>query len=310
MTQRQFLEKCCADKRGNLNISVATLSNIESKGGVAMEAVIEGASKAFELKEEIFDLLPADFLREIEKHFSEYEGAEEIAGAEREDSITLLVNKLTEYYADMMFDGKINRGDQIEPDRVLAEKFNVGRSALREAMKVLHVMGLVDIRPGQGTFLSSRETYFFEIPVLWSLFLSNTQVEQILMLRNLLEGQAAALAAIGIDEQAKEKLDRIMQDSLEACENLDEDRLLDLDVEFHTMLAECSGNHIIYAQIRAIRNILKRVSRTGMDGEDQLRQIYKEHLEIYEYVCGGRPKEARSSMQRHLDNSKERYRIG
>lgn len=309
LTQKQLLE-ACSDKHGDYIVSVATLSNLESKGGAALDMVVSSVANAYGLDESIFELSSLEFLEVIERHFAELEEAEEIISSDREDSITSLVNRLTEYFADKMFDGEINRGDQIEPDRVLAEKFDVGRSALREAMKVLHVMGLVDIRPGQGTFISTRETDIFEIPILWSLFLSSSQVDQILMLRGLLEGQAAALAAGNIDEAKRKKLGRIISDSLDAYNDRDESRLLELDVEFHTTIAECSGNHIIYAQILTIRSLLKRVSRTGMDEEEQLRQIYEEHKEIYEYICADKVKEAQSAMHKHLDNSKERYRIG
>ena len=87
-----------------------------------------------------------------------------------------MVNRLTMYFADEILEGRLKRGDQIESDRELAKKLNVGRSAVREALKVLDVLGMIDIRLGQGTYITSRETNFFSVPLSWSLFLDGTQV--------------------------------------------------------------------------------------------------------------------------------------
>ena len=57
-------------------------------------------------------------------------------------------------------DKELKKGDKIESDRELAKKMNVGRSAIREALKVLDVLGMLDIRPGQGTYISSEEANF------------------------------------------------------------------------------------------------------------------------------------------------------
>lgn len=309
MTQKEFIDSCYTDDSGSQCISIATLSNLESRGGAALDQVIAEASKAYSLKPEDFELEPTEFMMLINRHFSEAKDLDVAPANDKQSPIAELVNRLTFYFADKMFEGSLKKGEQIEPDRELAEKFGVGRSALREAMKVLDVMGLVDIRQGQGTFVSSRETDFFEIPLLWSMFLSNDQVEEILILRSLLEGEAALLAASRASDAMKKKLKKIVGESYKAVEDGDEERLLDLDVEFHTSIAEYSGSHLIYSQIQTIRNLLRQISKTGMSGKEELKNICVEHEEIYKLICEGKGEDAMDSMKRHLDNSKERYRI-
>ncbi|MFR4625502.1 MAG: FadR/GntR family transcriptional regulator [Dorea formicigenerans] len=69
------------------------------------------------------------------------------------------------YFAEQMFDKSLKKGDKIESDRVLATKLGVGRSAVREALKVLDVLGMIDILLGQGTYISGNEANFFVIPL-------------------------------------------------------------------------------------------------------------------------------------------------
>ena len=188
-----------------------------------------------------------------------------------------------------------------------ATRFSVGRSALREAMKVLDVMGLVDIRPGQGTFISSRDSEFFIIPLMWSLFLNGSQLDQVVTLREGLECQAAYLAAENANEDSKRKIRELYEKGLASAASAEEGGLSELDMLFHVAIAECSGNHIILSLLLTIRNILKQVSRSGMEDAGQIAQIGEEHRAICEAILDGRAKDARAAMRSHMDNSRERY---
>ena len=107
----------------------------------------------------------------------------------------------------------------------------------------------------------------------------------------------------------KNKLGKIIRESYEAVNNDDEETLLDLDVEFHVSIAEYSGSHLIHSQIQTIRNLLRQISKAGMSDKSELMNICIEHEEIYKLICEGKGNEASDSMGRHLENSKERYRL-
>ena len=71
---------------------------------------------------------------------------------------------LSDYISNAIIEGDYKLGDKLPSDRDLAAKFGVGRTALREALKVLSVLGLIDIRPGQGTFICRNTSNFFLMP--------------------------------------------------------------------------------------------------------------------------------------------------
>lgn len=318
MTQKEFLEYFLMKENGKTAMSVATLSNLESKGGDRLNEVISAVSGRLQLDSMMFSLEPQEFLQNLETCLNSHQADEDLFyKSEKKRNISQLVNRLTMYFADEILEGRLKRGDQIESDRELAKKLNVGRSAVREALKVLDVLGMIDIRLGQGTYITSRETNFFSVPLSWSLFLDGAQVKSILQVRGALELRAVQLAAQCEDKNKLDKLTDIyyrMQKTFQESkdtENLQNalQETLNADIEFHTCIAECSGNPIILSMLTTIRNFLKRVSGTGMVDAEQLQAVVEEHQKLYGAIISGNVDAATQTMTKHLAASMARYKI-
>lgn len=318
MTQKEFLEYFLMKENGKTAMSVATLSNLESKGGDRLNEVISAVSGRLQLDSMMFSLEPQEFLQNLETCLNSHQADEDLFyKSEKKGNISQLVNRLTMYFADEILEGRLKRGDQIESDRELAKKLNVGRSAVREALKVLDVLGMIDIRLGQGTYITSRETNFFSVPLSWSLFLDGAQVKSILQVRGALELRAVQLAAQCEDKNKLDKLTDIyyrMQKTFQKSkdtENLQNalQETLNADIEFHTCIAECSGNPIILSMLTTIRNFLKRVSGTGMVDAEQLQAVVEEHQKLYGAIISGNVDAATETMMKHLAASMARYKI-
>lgn len=318
MTQKEFLEYFLMKENGKTAMSVATLSNLESKGGDRLNEVISAVSGRLQLDSMMFSLEPQEFLQNLENCLNSHQADEDLFyKSEKKGNISQLVNRLTMYFADEILEGRLKRGDQIESDRELAKKLNVGRSAVREALKVLDVLGMIDIRLGQGTYITSRETNFFSVPLSWSLFLDGTQVKSILQVRGALELRAVQLAAQCEDKNKLDKLTDIyyrMQKTFQESKDTDNlqhalQETLNADIEFHTCIAECSGNPIILSMLTTIRNFLKRVSGTGMVDAEQLQAVVEEHQKLYGAIISGNVDAATQTMTKHLAASMARYKI-
>lgn len=318
MTQKEFLEYFLMKENGKTAMSVATLSNLESKGGDRLNEVISAVSGRLQLDSMMFSLEPQEFLQNLETCLNSHQADEDLFyKSEKKGNISQLVNRLTMYFADEILEGRLKRGDQIESDRELAKKLNVGRSAVREALKVLDVLGMIDIRLGQGTYITSRETNFFSVPLSWSLFLDGAQVKSILQVRGALELRAVQLAARCEDKNKLDKLTDIyyrMQKTFQESKDTDNlqhalQETLNADIEFHTCIAECSGNPIILSMLTTIRNFLKRISGTGMVDAEQLQAVVEEHQKLYGAIISGNVDAATETMTKHLAASMARYRI-
>ena len=318
MTQKEFLEYFLMKDDGKPVMSVATLSNLESKGGERLNEVITAVCTRLQLDSMMFSLEPQEFLQNLESFLSNYQSDDNLFDkSEKKGNISQLVNRLTMYFADEMLEGRLKRGDQIESDRELAKKLNVGRSAIREALKVLDVLGMIDIRLGQGTYISSRESNFFSIPLSWSLFLDGAQMQSILQVRGALEIRAAQLATHCKDEQKLARLTdiyyRMQKTFQESKENGNIQSALqdtlDSDIEFHTCIADCSGNPIILSMLTTIRNFLKRVSGTGIIDVDQMQAVVEEHQKLYGAIISGNEADVTAAMMKHLSSSMDRYQL-
>ena len=318
MTQKEFLEYFLMKDDGKPAMSVATLSNLESKGGERLNEVITAVCTRLQLDSMMFSLEPQEFLQNLESFLSNYQSDDNLFDkSEKKGNISQLVNRLTMYFADEMLEGRLKRGDQIESDRELAKKLNVGRSAIREALKVLDVLGMIDIRLGQGTYISSRESNFFSIPLSWSLFLDGAQMQSILQVRGALEIRAAQLATHCKDEQKLARLTdiyyRMQKTFQESKENGNIQSALqdtlDSDIEFHTCIADCSGNPIILSMLTTIRNFLKRVSGTGIIDVDQMQAVVEEHQKLYGAIISGNEADVTAAMMKHLSSSMNRYQL-
>ena len=318
MTQKEFLEYFLMKENGKTAMSVATLSNLESKGGDRLNEVLSAVSGRLQLDSMMFSLEPQEFLQNLETCLNSHQADEDLFyKSEKKGNISQLVNRLTMYFADEILEGRLKRGDQIESDRELAKKLNVGRSAVREALKVLDVLGMIDIRLGQGTYITSRETNFFSVPLSWSLFLDGTQVKSILQVRGALELRAVQLASQCEDKNKLDKLTDIyyrMQKTFQESKDTDNlqhalQETLNADIEFHTCIAECSGNPIILSMLTTIRNFLKRVSGTCMVDSEQLQAVVEEHQKLYGAIISGNVDAATQTMMKHLAASMARYKI-
>jgi len=92
-----------------------------------------------------------------------------------------------EQIQEMIMKGELKKGDQLPPERVMTEQFQIGRPALREALKALEVLGLVERRHGLGNYIVNNvESNFFK-PLSLSFKLNNGDVQEVLQLRYLIE---------------------------------------------------------------------------------------------------------------------------
>ncbi|WP_124064941.1 FadR/GntR family transcriptional regulator [Clostridium sp. E02] len=310
LTQKEFIKQYFSGMDGKNQISLSTLSNLETKGGTRLNDVLEQISSQLDFDTSVFQISTDKFMNDLEnlvpKDRNIAKNQEETITS-KNTNVNVLLNRLTNYFADEFFSGRLNPGDKIESDRNLAEIFQVGRSAIREALKVLDVLGLIEIRPGQGSFLCNDGSNFFMIPLSWSLFLNTGQVESILDVRYALEVKAAGMSASHAQSKNLEELNDIFFRMYNAYHDQDYDVFLELDMEFHLIVSKCSGNEVIYQLIRTIINFMRNVSSSGMANMEQLQCIYDEHQKIYGFIIAHDEEGAENAMREHLQAAKKRY---
>jgi GntR family transcriptional repressor for pyruvate dehydrogenase complex len=167
-----------------------------------------------------------------------------------------LYEQITEQIQKLVMEGSLRPGDKLPPERELAERFGVSRTAVREAVKALREKGLVEIQPGRGTFITNdtSEVMRDSLGLMVRVSLSNGVVN-LNEVRTLLEPGIAALAAERISEEGIQTLEQAIE-AMDAATS-DADAFAEADLEFHLTLARATQNPLIPILLDPIVDLLR-----------------------------------------------------
>lgn len=198
--------------------------------------------------------------------------------------------------------GDLKIGDQLPAERELAEQFAVSRTAVREAIKTLREKGLVEIRLGRGTFVTSGAAGAVRRSLGLLLKTENgfVNLEEV---REILEPEIAALAATRISEEYITAMTEAVETMDTALDNVE--IFVEADLDFHLALAEATQNPIIPSLMDSIIDLLREQRKRTGNVEGGLARGQYHHKKILEAVIQRDPQAARKAMQDHLQQVRE-----
>jgi GntR family transcriptional repressor for pyruvate dehydrogenase complex len=204
---------------------------------------------------------------------------------------------------DMIVSGELKKGDQLPSERDMATQFGVSRTAVREAIKSLSEIGLIDIMVGKGTFVANNTTDRIVESVNLLLHVEQVKIEDLHHARMVLEAPIAKLAAKNRSEENIAQLTCLIEKMEETQEQTQE--FIDVDTEFHIEVARASGNTAFIVLIQAIIKILRSERTYAMDFQDQTESALKHHKQILKMIIAQDEGKAEKAMQSHLDTVNE-----
>ena len=210
---------------------------------------------------------------------------------------------------ELIFRGQLKPGEQLMPERELAEALEVSRTTVRNAINKLVVLGLLEHKQGQGTFVRSPETRG-QNPVAAAMEVEDATISDLLEVRMGLECNAAALAAL----RANERDLRFMDASLEEMRaEVASGRLgTEADTAFHMALAYAAKNPVHVYIMKNFYDFLfvgikKNLSHLYEDPEN-IDLILSQHSEIIEAIRKKDTEQAFRSMRRHIQFVQDFFR--
>src|SRR5438105_9191390 len=129
---------------------------------------------------------------------------------------TRIYQEIVRQVKQMIGEGRLKSGDQLPPERDLAEKFVVSRASVREALRALKSLGLVEIRPGEGTFVREVSVESLIEPLALVMASHREAIAELFEARRLLEPAIAALAARRATPEELHEMDRILEEQAKA----------------------------------------------------------------------------------------------
>jgi DNA-binding FadR family transcriptional regulator len=150
----------------------------------------------------------------------------------------------------MIVSGTLRAGDRLPKEADLAAELGLSRNSLREAVRALSLMNILDVRQGDGTYVTSLEpTLLLEALSFIVDFHRDATVLELLAVRRILEPAATAMAAERATDADLEELGKLL-DSLGESPSADE--LVANDLEFHRRIVACSGNSVLSSLVETM----------------------------------------------------------
>lgn len=217
-----------------------------------------------------------------------------------------LVSEIARRLVDYLLSGGIEPGARIPSERQLAEAFGVGRSAVREAIAALTLIGLIEVRHGDGTYLKRPESPLLPQVVEWGLLLGEQRTADLVEARQKIEVIIAGLAALRRTDDDVKDLARILHRmEREANETGDSTAFVDADVEFHLRLAETARNSALRDVLSSIQALLRAwIGRVTAEGN--LDVSYAEHVPVLEAIRARDARAAERAMGAHMSSAAQR----
>lgn len=215
-----------------------------------------------------------------------------------------IYEEIVEQIKEMIVRGELNPGDKLIPERELADRLQVGRSAVREAYRTLEAIGIIDIRPGEGTFVREIGTKSMTDIMSLAVLTGKDTLFELLELRKIIETEASSLAAL---RRTKEDLNNMKYWLDKMNEDINRGSLGDLsDLKFHYAITDAAHNSLL---MRLMNSISETMIKEMKNVREKLyltpgtpKRLYEQHVIIYQAILNGDEKEARDAMMNHLIN--------
>jgi len=214
-----------------------------------------------------------------------------------------LYEQIANQIEQMIAAKQVQPGDQLPPERTLAETLGVSRPTIREATRILRDRGLVELRAGSGTFVAAVSPNMLGTPVVRLFESADRPYLELQEIREMLEPSIAALAARNARSKNIAQLEHSIQEMEEWIDQ--PERYSQADLAFHIGLVEATQNGMLLALLNPILDILFggifKLTAGTMHLHPPLGPTH--HREILRHVRDGRADDASAAMRMHLADS-------
>lgn len=206
---------------------------------------------------------------------------------------------------DLIKRGEFGPGDRLPVEADLAERLNVSRGSLREGIRALVAMGILETRQGSGTTVTSLDPALILRPlVFWADIQAGPGALHLHTVRRALEVESARLAASVITDEQLDSLGAILVRAAGHIGNQDHEGAMQADLDFHLTIARATQNPVLSALIEAVSQpTIRSRMWQSIHAAGRLQAAHTEHLVIIEALRSHDPMSARAAMVVHLMQS-------
>jgi GntR family transcriptional repressor for pyruvate dehydrogenase complex len=191
-------------------------------------------------------------------------------------------------------------GGKLPSERELTAIFRVGRSAVREALKTLSLLGFVEIRPGSGTYLKGRSSDLLPDVLEWGMMLGESRARDMIEARVEVEVALAGLAATRRTEDELAQIRAACDKLTRAAAGTDLDEIIQADLDFHSAVASAAHSSVLAALLGRLQSFVRVWIRRAAELNPDFAMRVREHSEILEKIAASDAEGATEAMRAHM----------
>jgi GntR family transcriptional repressor for pyruvate dehydrogenase complex len=216
-----------------------------------------------------------------------------------------LYEDIVEQIKQFITGGELKPGDKLLAEREMAERLQVSRVSVREAIKALEMLGFVDIRPGDGTFVRDTNTDDIIRPLAMFLAVERNSLLDMFEVRRIFETATAGLAADRAEAHEVEHIRTLLEKMKDGINLQDSEKGEEFDTAFHYAVAEATHNSLLTKLFRTVSEEFAKAISTArrqlfLDSSDNPQKIIDQHTRVFEAIQRGDAKGASEAMLEHL----------
>ncbi len=205
----------------------------------------------------------------------------------------------------MIREKQLSPGEKLPPERELAAMLNVSRPSLREALRALAIMNVIEMRQGDGTYITSLEPDLLVEHLDFVLSLDDSTFLQLFEARKIVEVGIASLAARRITDRQIQELEAVQTKSLSSAD--DYDAFLAVDLELHDIITHAAGNPFLKRFLTSLSRISLASRKRTVTIPGVSRQAAVDHQAIIAALKDRDPEAASRAMLIHLNNVEKSF---
>jgi GntR family transcriptional repressor for pyruvate dehydrogenase complex len=217
---------------------------------------------------------------------------------------TRVSESIIEQVRDLIASGRLSPGERLPAERDLAQRFSVGRSAVREAMRAMEFLGLIQARAGEGTFVTlPPDKSAAHDPVSASLLQEWSTQRKLFEVRRVIEPDLAALAARRATKDQVQRMRTILDE--QEAEIRRGGTSIKQDSAFHYMLAEATGNEVLVRIVDSLMELLLKTRQETLQHAERRLKSLEQHRALLRAIETRDVKAAERQMQEHIQAIEE-----
>ena len=221
----------------------------------------------------------------------------------QEIEVRAVSDMVSERILELISSHTLRPGDPLPPQRELASQLGVSLSSLREALHSLSAIGVIEVKRGLGTFVSSQPNDYLVKRFDWALLLQEDETRELMEARRIIDLSVAFYAAQRATPEQIAGMVTLFAGIMESWETRDLNRLEELDIRFHLAIAEAAGNSLLCLLAESLYAVVDRFIRVV----PHTKAGIENHRRVLEAIVEQEPAKAEAAMRVLLDETEQLY---